>query len=207
MAKIKKKVIIFLYITLFLIFLLLLFDLYISISTQKEIFSDLYSIRNYQYCLLLGTSKYAVKNSENLFYRYRIDTVKNLYESHKVNKIILSGDSRKSSYDETKYMKKDLLNLKIPEENLIVDSDGFRTIYSIMNLVKKYNISDAIVVSQRFHLERAIFIGKILGLKLDGFAAKPIYGFAGLKIQIRERGARVRLLLDLLNYFLFEDRK
>jgi SanA protein len=125
-----------------------------------------------------------------------------LYQNQKIKKIILSGDSRESYYDETKYMKKDLLNLKIPEEDLIVDSDGFRTIYSIMNLVRKYSISDAIVVSQRFHLQRAIFIGRVLGLKLDGFATKPIYGLAGLKIQIRERGARVRLLFDLLFYFL-----
>jgi len=198
----NKKVRIIIYLFLFVLLCVILFDLYISISTQKEIFSDISLLKNYKYCLLLGTSKYTIKNSENLFYSYRIDTVKYLYQNQKIKKIILSGDSRESYYDETKYMKKDLLNLKIPEEDLIVDSDGFRTIYSIMNLVKKYSISDAIVVSQRFHLQRAIFIGRVLGLKLDGFATKPIYGLAGLKIQIRERGARVRLLFDLLFYFL-----
>ncbi|MEJ5272853.1 MAG: ElyC/SanA/YdcF family protein [Spirochaetota bacterium] len=202
MNKIYKKYRILLYFFSLIFILFIFFDLYITFSTQKYIFSDISLLKDYEFCLLLGTSKYTIKKSENLFYRYRIDAVKNLYDSSKIKKIILSGDSRVSSYDETKYMKKDLLSLKIPPEDLILDIDGFRTIYSIVNLSKKYNIDNALVVSQRFHLERAIFIGNVLGLKLNGFTAKPINGLSGLKILIRERGARARLLFDLLRYFL-----
>ncbi|MFN3411672.1 MAG: vancomycin high temperature exclusion protein [Exilispira sp.] len=201
MQKKIKPIIILFYLFIIITLLLLSFDLYITFSTQKFIYDDIFSLPNYQYCLLLGTSKYTVKNSINLYYKYRIESVKYLYENSKIKKIILSGDSRESNYDETKYMKKDLLRMKIPEDILIIDADGFRTIFSILNLYKKYNIDDVIVVSQRFHLERAIFIGRIFGLKLNGFAAKDIDGISKIKIQIRERGARIRLLLDLFLYF------
>lgn len=197
MQKKIKPIKILFYVFIIFILFMITFDLYITFSTQKFIYEDISSIKNYQYCLLLGTSKYTVKKSINLYYKYRIESVKYLHENSKINKIILSGDSRESNYDETKYMKKDLLSMKIPEDILIIDTDGFRTIFSILNLHKKYNIDDVIVVSQRFHLERAIFIGKVFGLKLKGFAAKDIDGISKIKIQIRERGARIRLLFDL----------
>lgn len=200
--KLKKRLKIIFILIIIISCFIIFFDLYISISSKKNIFNDVNKINNFEYCLLLGTSKYTYGKKINLFYQYRIDAVKLLYDNNKINKIILSGDSRKSSYDEPKYMKNDLLKLGISDNVLLIDSDGFRTIYSIISLIKKYKIKDALIVSQRFHLERAIFIGKFFGLKLIGFAAKPVYGYSGFKIQVRERGARIRLLLDILSYFL-----
>ncbi len=200
--KLKKRLKIIFILIIVISCFIIFFDLYISISSKKNIFNDVNKINNFEYCLLLGTSKYTYGKKINLFYQYRIDAVKLLYDNNKITKIILSGDSRKSSYDEPKYMKNDLLKLGISDSILLIDSDGFRTIYSIISLIKKYKIKDALIVSQRFHLERAIFIGKFFGLNLIGFAAKPVYGYSGFKIQVRERGARIRLLLDMLSYFL-----
>lgn len=202
--KYKKSKILYIitYVSLFLLILFIIFDLFITLSNKNKIFSDINILPSKEYCLLLGTSKYTRKNTENLFYRYRIDAVKELYNKNYAKKIIISGDNRVKSYNETKYMKNDLIKGDIPQEALIIDSDGFRTIWSISNLFSKYRINEAIVVSQKFHLERAIFIGKIFGLNLIGYTAKPVYGISGLKIQIRERGARLRLLLDLFQYLL-----
>ncbi len=194
-----------LFLIFFILFLILIsFDIYISLSSKNQIYSEIDKLKKSEFCLLLGTSKYTTKNSENLFYKYRIDAVKRIYDSSIIDKIIVSGDNRTSSYDETKFMKKDLLKLNIPDDVIIIDSDGFRTIFSVINLFNKYKIKDAIVVSQRFHLQRAIFIGKIFGLNLTGFAANPVKGISNLKIQIRERGARIRLIFDLLDFFVLK---
>jgi len=207
--KINKKIkslIVFLFICFIL---LLFFDLYVSFSSSNKIYYELNKLNKTEFCLLLGTSKYIkdrnTKNkTENLFYRYRLDAVKELFDKSIIQKVIASGDNRTSHYNETKNMKNDLLKLNIPESSIITDNDGFRTILSIVNLCNKYNINNAIVISQKFHLERAIFLGKFFGLNLIGYAAKPVRGWANIKIQIRERGARVRLLFDIFNFFVIK---
>jgi|GEM_PF-772093 SanA protein len=198
------KFVIFFFFILLIIFTI--FDLFITISNKKKIYSSINLLDKKEYCLLLGTSKYTTKKTENLFYKYRIEAVKELYKYNLFNKIILSGDSREKYYDETKFMKNDLLKLDFPEEILIVDTDGYRTIWSVTNLFKKYNIKEAIVVSQDFHLQRALFIGSVFGLNLIGYKAKAVNGLSGLKIQLRERGARVKLFFELICYFFNKNK-
>jgi len=189
-----------------LVVLFFTFDMYVSISSNKKIYKDLNSLPNKDYGVLLGTSKYTKNGKINVFYKNRIDAAKDILINDKISRIIASGDNRNFRYNEPMKMQQDLVKSGISEDRVIIDPDGFRTLYSMLNIAKKYNIKEAIIVSQRFHLQRAIFIGKFLGLELIGYEAKNVSGMANIKIQVRERGARLKMIFDIVYFTVKVDK-
>ncbi|HOV46016.1 MAG: YdcF family protein [Spirochaetes bacterium] len=189
-----------------LVVLFFTFDMYVSISSNKKIYQDLNSLPNKDYGVLLGTSKYTKNGKINVFYKNRIDAAKDILINDKISRIIASGDNRNFRYNEPMKMQQDLVKSGISEDRVIIDPDGFRTLYSMLNIAKKYNIKEAIIVSQRFHLQRAIFIGKFLGLELIGYEAKNVSGMANIKIQVRERGARLKMIFDIVYFTVKVDK-
>jgi SanA protein len=180
--------------------------MYVSISSNKKIYKDLNSLPDKDYGVLLGTSKYTKNGKINVFYKNRIDAAKDILINDKISRIIASGDNRNFRYNEPMKMQQDLVKSGISEDRVIIDPDGFRTLYSMLNIAKKYNIKEAIIVSQRFHLQRAIFIGKFLGLELIGYEAKNVSGMANIKIQVRERGARLKMIFDIVYFTVKVDK-
>ncbi|HNV44594.1 MAG TPA: ElyC/SanA/YdcF family protein [Exilispira sp.] len=189
-----------------LVVLFFTFDMYVSISSNKKIYKDLNSLPDKDYGVLLGTSKYTKNGKINVFYKNRIDAAKDILINDKISRIIASGDNRNFRYNEPMKMQQDLVKSGISEDRVIIDPDGFRTLYSMLNIAKKYNIKEAIIVSQRFHLQRAIFIGKFLGLELIGYEAKNVSGMANIKIQVRERGARLKMIFDIVYFTVKVDK-
>ncbi|HQM88510.1 MAG TPA: ElyC/SanA/YdcF family protein [Exilispira sp.] len=189
-----------------LVVLFFTFDMYVSISSNKKIYKDLNSLPDKDYGVLLGTSKYTKNGKINVFYKNRIDAAKDILINNKISRIIASGDNRNFRYNEPMKMQQDLVKSGISEDRVIIDPDGFRTLYSMLNIAKKYNIKEAIIVSQRFHLQRAIFIGKFLGLELIGYEAKNVSGMANIKIQVRERGARLKMIFDIVYFTVKVDK-
>ena len=189
-----------------LVVLFFTFDMYVSISSNKKIYQDLNSLPDKDYGVLLGTSKYTKNGKINVFYKNRIDAAKDILINDKISRIIASGDNRNFRYNEPMKMQQDLVKSGISEDRVIIDPDGFRTLYSMLNIAKKYNIKEAIIVSQRFHLQRAIFIGKFLGLELIGYEAKNVSGMANIKIQVRERGARLKMIFDIVYFTVKVDK-
>ncbi len=189
-----------------LVVLFFTFDMYVSISSNKKIYKDINSLPDKDYGVLLGTSKYTKNGKINVFYKNRIDAAKDILINDKISRIIASGDNRNFRYNEPMKMQQDLVKSGISEDRVIIDPDGFRTLYSMLNIAKKYNIKEAIIVSQRFHLQRAIFIGKFLGLELIGYEAKNVSGMANIKIQVRERGARLKMIFDIVYFTVKVDK-
>ena len=74
---------------------------------------------------------------------------------------------------------------------------GFRTLDSIVRANKVFGQRKFTVISQRFHNERAIFIGRKLGLEPIGYNAKDVGSYSGFKINLREKLARVKTILDI----------
>ncbi len=204
---IKKAIKHLFYTIIILMVLFLIFDIYVSISSNRKIYKDINSLPDKGYGVLLGTSKYTKNGQINVFYKNRIDAAEDILKNDKISRIIASGDNRNFRYNEPMKMKQDLIKYGISEDRVIIDPDGFRTLYSMLNIAKKYNINEAIIVSQRFHLQRAIFIGKFLGLELIGYEAKNVSGMANIKIQIRERGARLKMIFDILYFTIQQDKK
>ncbi len=186
---------------LFILLAILLFSIFVNIpiwlNSKGKIFYSLEKIPKADIGILLGTSRYISQGNINLFYKYRIDAAEKLLKSGKIKKIILSG-SKDEGYDEVEWMKNDLLKKGIKIEKIILDKKGNRTKDSIDNAIKS-GYSNFIIISQKFHLERAIFLSSLSGMVSYGFAAESPDTVYSSKIYFREIFARIKLIFkDIL---------
>ena len=192
---IKKLVI---SIAILVIAFILAADFYISSTTNRKIFSDIKKIPKRDVALVLGTAKYVKKGKINYFYKYRIQAAAKLYKSGKVKAILVSGDNATKYYNEPVRMKKDLIKLGVPSSKIYLDFAGFRTLDSIKRAQAIFGLKKYIIVSQKFHLQRAIFIATASKADAIGFVAKDIpYTAAFYKMKLREYLARVKAVLDI----------
>jgi SanA protein len=148
--------------------------------------------------LLLGTSKYTTTKYRNRYFTYRIDAAEKLFKAGKIDFILISGDNATMEYNEPKMMEKDLLERGIPKERIFLDYAGFRTLDSVIRAWKVFGQKRFTVISQKFHNERSIYIAKKNGLQAIGFNAQDVTISYGFKTKLRERFARVKVLLDML---------
>ena len=173
-------------------------DLYISKSSKADIYSDVNKIPSKKAALVLGTAKYMIGGGKNYFYTYRIRAAAALFKAGKVKAIVVSGDHSTKYYDETGKMQKDLIKAGVPRKYITVDPLGVRTLDSVMRAEAIFDLKDYIIVSQRFHLERALFIAKAKGQEVIGFMAKDIPGtVAAYRMKAREYLARAKAFLDV----------
>ena len=170
----------------------------ISKDASAYIYSDVSKIPPKKALLLLGTSKYVKKGHINYFYKYRIESAVRLFKSGKVKAIVVSGDNGGKYYDEPTTMHNDLVAHGIPSKYITLDYAGFRTLDSIVRAEAIFDLHDYIIVSQRFHLERAIYIAHAKGQKVIGYVAKDFKNTVWAKrMQHRELLARAKAFLDL----------
>lgn len=167
-------------------------------STSKNTFSEIDKLPENKVGLLLGTSKFLRNNNQNLYYKHRIEAAILLFEKEKIDFILISGDNATRYYDEPTTMKTDLLAAGIPEEKIILDFAGFRTLDSVVRSKEIFGQNRITVISQQFHNERAIYIADHFDLKAIGFNAKGVSSSYGFKTQVREVLARTKMLLDLI---------
>jgi len=177
--------------------LLFSIDIYVS-KKGTPVYSSLKSIPAKKAALLLGTSKYIAKDKKNYFYTYRIQAAAALWKAGKVQVIVVSGAKAIKYYDETTAMYNDLLKAGVPAKYIAKDYAGFRTLDSILRAEAIFDLKDYIIISQKFHLERALFIAKAKGQKAIGFIAKDIPNTAAAyRMKAREYLARVKAFLDV----------
>lgn len=155
--------------------------------------------------ILLGTSKWLRGGRRNLYYQYRIVAAAELYRSGKCKKIVVSGDNGTMQYNEPMTMKRDLVKMGIKEEDVICDYAGFRTLDSIIRFKEIFGQKEGIVVSQKFHNTRAVYIGRSYGIELYGYNAKDVAVYYGFKTKIRELISKAMCVLDV--HFLYTKPK
>jgi len=188
---------------LFLIFIVTLIavvfiDSSISQQAQSRIYNDIKKVPVKKAALVLGTAKYMVGGGKNYFYVYRIRAAAALFKAGKVKVIVVSGDSSTKYYDETRKMKKDLIKAGVPSKYIILDLLGMRTLDSVVRAEAIFDLKDYIIVSQKFHLERAVYLAKAKGQEVIGFVAKDIPGStAAYRMKAREYLARTKAFLDV----------
>ena len=157
--------------------LILLFSLWsnyiIKSSSEAFIYVEPTDIPFNDVALVLGTSK-ATKGYSNPYFRYRIDAAVALYESGKIKHIIVSGDNSRKGYNEPQDMKDALMQKGVPGGVITMDYAGFRTFDSVVRLKAVFGQSKVTIISQKFHLQRAIYIAKAKGIDAVGFVAKDV---------------------------------
>ena len=177
---------------------LLAIDRYVAYRSAPYIYTDLQVLPHKRAALLLGTTRYISKGRKNWFYLYRIRAAVALWKAHKVDAIIVSGDNGTRYYNETKAMYQDLIRAGVPARYITRDYAGFRTLDSVVRAGVDFGLKDFIIVSQRFHLERALYIAHAKGFKAIGYAAKDVkLTKAATRMFLRELAARAKMILDL----------
>lgn len=170
----------------------------IETKTRKYLYSSVDRVPFNKTGLLLGTSKYIRNGLSNPFFYNRIKTAVMLYKTKKIKYIIVSGDNSRKSYNEPMMMKKELIKQGIPDSVIFLDYAGFRTFDSVIRCYEIFGQSSFTIISQQFHIERAIYISHKFGLGAIGFEAQDVSWKVGLKTGIREYFARVKVFWDLL---------
>jgi len=142
--------------------------------------------------LVLGCSE-KIHERTNLYFKYRIDAAYELWEAGKARGFIMSGDNSRQDYNEPQDMKNALIKRGVPADKIVCDYAGLRTMDSVIRADKIFGIKHIIIVSQKFHNERAVYIAKSRGIDAIGYNAQDI---KGKEMNKREYLARVRMWVD-----------
>jgi SanA protein len=172
-------------------------DLMVSISAGQAVTEDITQIEPTPVALLLGTAR-THQGRPNQFYRARIEAAAELFQSGRVRGILVSGDNATRYYNEPVSMQKDLIALGVPPEFITLDYAGFRTLDSVVRAKQVFGVDRIVVVSQRFHAERAIFLARHFGIEANGLAAADPESQGLMKVRAREVLARVVAVLDIV---------
>lgn len=180
--------------------LALLFVAYTNLAAvwaaRGKVFGDVSDVPKSRVGLVFGTSA-EVSGRENLYFRYRIDAATKLWKAKKVDLLLVSGDNRSKYYNEPEKMREALIENGIPSDRIVSDYAGLRTLDSVVRAKEIFGAEQPIFISQRFQVERALYLTKAYNIKAYGYAARDVESSAGLKTRIREVGARVKMWLDV----------
>lgn len=170
-------------------------------AAEGQIFTDVSDVPVSSAALVLGTSRYSRSGTPNRFFIARMDAAAELIDAGRADVLVVSGDNSSSSYNEPAAMMAALRDRGVFADRLIPDYAGLRTLDSVLRMHRVFQQDRFVIVSQRFHVERAIFIAEAHGIKAYGYAADDASGMAQLSVQMREYAARVQAVLDV---YLFD---
>lgn len=143
-------------------------------------------------CILILGAKVFSDGSVSAMLSDRLDRGIELYFAGVSDKILVSGDHGTESYDEVNAMKAYCVARGVPSENIFMDHAGFSTYDSVVRAKKVFLCESVIIVTQKYHLFRALFIANSIGLHAYGASAAPTV-YAGNKYrEAREFLARVK---------------
>jgi len=103
----------------------------------------------------------------------RVQAGVELYRAGKIRKLLMTGDNGRVSYDEVSAMKRRAVALGVPAVDVVRDFAGFRTYDSCFRAREVFGVDRAVLVTQAFHLNRALFLARRLGIDAVGFVAPP----------------------------------
>jgi SanA protein len=146
--------------------------IYIVISTRPNIY-PLKDQPQAQVALVFGAGLRR-DGSPTAILRDRVQSAVELYKSGKVKKLLMSGDNSYLEYNEPGAMREYALSLGVPETDIVLDYAGRRTYDTCYRASNIFGIKSAILVTQPFHLPRAVYTCRKLGIEATGYAAENI---------------------------------
>ena len=183
----KKLIIIFS--SLFILGLILLFgpNLYVKQVSKNKILNN-YEIKDVDAIVVLGAGVW--DNGPSPMLKDRLEKAIELYNSGVSKKIIMTGDHGRKDYDEVNAMKDYVVERGIPSSDVFMDHAGFSTYDSMYRAKYIFNAKKIVIVSQEYHLYRAIYIANKLGIEAYGIPAKKIKYSGQFNRDLREILAR-----------------
>ncbi|WP_246141964.1 SanA/YdcF family protein, partial [Hyella patelloides] len=130
----------------------------------------------------------------------RVDSAVKLYQHGRIHKLLMTGDNSMISYNEVVAMKRFAHDLGVPTKDITLDYAGFSTYESCYRAHKVFDIHRAVVITQNYHLPRAVYTCRQLGVNAVGLGTpdRDIYGLRGMfPYLLREMLANVKALSDI----------
>lgn len=170
MKKIIKYVIIVLVALIIIIFAI---NFYVKTSTKKQIITheDSSNLKDIDCIIVLGAGIWGDKPSPML--EDRLLEAISLYQNNVSSKIIMSGDHGRKEYDEVNTMKNFAIEKGVPSEDIFMDHAGFSSYDSVYRAKEIFKAEKVIIVTQKYHLYRALYIANQLGIEAYGVGADP----------------------------------
>lgn len=169
---IKKSLKIIFFVILVIIILTIGINLIIYFSTKNSIITDKSEkLENIDCILILGAGIW--NNQPSPMLEDRLLEGISLYKKGISSKIIMSGDHGKVDYDEVNIMKKFAIEKGVNSEDIFMDHAGFSTYESIYRTQKIFQVKKIVIVTQQYHLYRALYIAKQFGIEAYGVASNP----------------------------------
>ena len=166
-------------------------------SSRGRVYADIDATPYNPVGLLLGTSPYMKDGSENPFFNSRIDAAVRLYLSGRIDVILASGDNQYRTYNEPARRRAALIERGMPEDRIVVDAAGYRTLDSVVRAGTVFGWRRFTIISQEFHNHRALFVADQSNLDAIAFSAEDVGGYTGLRQTLREHLARTLAVLDV----------
>lgn len=147
--------------------------------------------------LVLGTSHYSLDGKPSVHFAGRMDAAHRLYAAGRVERLLLSGANPSIHYNEPQRMREALLERGIPDDALVLDYAGRRTLDSVRRARDVFGQRELIIVSQPYHLYRALFLADHDGIRAYGLAATGPGLRQRWRTEWREVLARMLAVLDV----------
>lgn len=190
MKKNFKILNILLIIVLISIIITIIINYYIINTSKKRILKeeDYSKLNNIDCILILGAGIWGDKPSPML--QDRLDEGIKLYKKGLSSKIIMSGDHGKEEYDEVNVMKSYAIEKGVPSKDIFMDHAGFSTYESVYRSKEVFEVKKMIIVTQKYHLYRALYIADRLDINAYGVNSNPKKYSGQIFREVREILAR-----------------
>lgn len=198
----RKKLIffsvIFACVLVFAILFVASINAFVMLSVDEDIFSpeDFAATDSYECILVLGAGVRDGRPTDML--RDRLDTAVELYFSGVAKKLLVSGDHGSDDYDEVNVMKDYAVEKGVPSEDIFMDHSGFSTYESIYRADAVFGVKSCIIVTQKYHLFRALYAAEQFGMRAVGVSADVREYSGAFYRETRETLARVQDFFECL---------
>lgn len=184
-----KKLIKLLIATIFLLIsFVFIIDIDVIFTSKQYIKNDYSELKNVDCILILGAGIWDDEPSPML--KDRLDKGIELYKNNVSGKLLMSGDHVSEGHAEVNVMKKYAINNNVNSIDIFMDHAGISTYDSIYRLKEIFGVKKVVIVTQRYHLYRAIFIARSLGIEAYGVSAEDIHYNGQALREVREILAR-----------------
>ncbi len=166
-----------------------------AFGAQGRIFTTPEAVPAHRVAIVFGAG---VRNGQpSTVLRDRIASGVELYRAGKVNKLLMSGDNRYEDYNEPGAMRRTALEMGVPDGDIAMDYAGRSTYDTCYRAREIFGVQAAVLVTQDYHLDRAVMTCSALGVQAVGYTADQ-RAYRGMSwFQIRELGATLNAVIEL----------
>lgn len=166
-------------------------NVYVVLSARRHIATAMESAPHSQAAIVFGAGVYP-GGALSPILQDRVQTGIDLYKAGRVKKLLLSGDHGRVTYNEVDAMRDFALREGVPAQDIFMDHAGFSTYDTLARAKRVFKVESAVLVTQNFHLPRALLIARSFGIEATGVPADKRLYRARYYLAARELAARVK---------------